>query len=450
MTFDPMTLIAAVLATIAAAAAFLAIQSVRARVEHLRVLAEQALAGQRGEAESLRATLAATERALATAIGSAGGQLRLEVTTAIAEMRATTEQKLADIQAHVNEQLHAMGERQAAASGQLRLELTTAIGDMRTSMDLRLTDLRVGNEQKLTEIQTSVNEQLHAAVEKQMTVSFARVTEQFAAVQKAMGEMQAVGAQIGDIKRLFGNVKTRGGWGETQVRAMLDDILPEGAYETNWHPRADSRDAVEFAIIMPGHGGQRLRLPVDAKFPTENYERLLTAQDEADPEADRLARTALARQIRDEAKKLAEKYIVPTVTVEFAVMYLPTDGLYAEVARIPGLLDTIGREHHVIVLGPSLFPALLRTIHLGHITLSLEQKAEEVRRLLGITRGEMQKIDGVLEKLSNQASTMAKNLTLARRRTRAVEKTLTNVVTIEGPEAESILGLAEEQEEETE
>jgi DNA recombination protein RmuC len=131
-------------------------------------------------------------------------------------------------------------------------------------------------------------------------------------------------------------------------------------------------------------------------------------------------------------------------------MYLPTDGLYAEVARIPGLLDTIGREHHVIVLGPSLFPALLRTIHLGHITLSLEQKAEEVRRLLGITRGEMQKIDGVLEKLSNQASTMAKNLTLARRRTRAVEKTLTNVVTIEGPEAESILGLAEEQEEETE
>lgn len=389
MPFD-LAIPLAALAAVAAFAALVVVLRQGGELQRLRLLAEQALAGQ----EALRGVLAETERGLGGAIRDTGSQLRLEVTGAIEQMRA-------------------------------------------------------GNERKLAEIQASVNEQLHAAVEKQMTASFARVTEQFAAVQKAMGEMQAVGAQIGDIKRLFGNVKTRGGWGETQVRAMLDDILPEGAYETNWRPRADSRDAVEFAIIMPGRGGMRLRLPVDAKFPTEDYERLLTAQDAADPEADRTARAALARRIREEAKKLAEKYIVPGVTVEFAVMYLPTDGLYAEVARIPGLLDAIGRQHHVIVLGPSLFPALLRTIHLGHITLSLEQKAEEVRRLLGITRGEMQKIDNVLEKLAGQAGTMAKNLTLARRRTRAVEKTLSDVVTIEGEEAERILGPAEETEEDT-
>jgi DNA recombination protein RmuC len=419
-------LLPAALAALIALAALAALLGVRTRIEHLRGLAEQALAAHRSEADGLRATLAATERALSVAIAGAGGQLRQEVTGAIGEMRTATETRLLD-----------MADRQAASNSQLRQELGASLGEMRAA-----------NEAKLAEIQASVNEQLHAAVEKQMTASFARVTEQFAAVQKAMGEMQAVGAQIGDIKRLFGNVKTRGGWGETQVRAMLDDILPAGAYETNWQPRAESRDAVEFAIIMPGRDGVRLRLPVDAKFPTEDYERLLTAQDAADPEADRIARLALARRIRDEAKKLAEKYIVPTVTVEFAVMYLPTDGLYAEVARIPGLLDEIGRLHHVIVLGPSLFPALLRTIHLGHITLSLEQKAEEVRRMLGVTRGEMQKIDLVLGRLAGQATSMANNLTLARRRTRAVEKTLTNVVSIEGEEADRLLGPAEEQDEE--
>ena len=165
-------------------------------MQRLRVLGEQALAGQRSEAETLRATMASTERALSASMSSAGGQLRLEVAGALAEMR--------------------------------------------TGLDARLRELREGNEAKLAEIQKSVNEQLHEAVEKQMTVSFARVTEQFAAVQKAMGDVQAVTSQIGDIKRLFGNVKTRGGWGETQVRAMLDDILPPGAYETNWEPRPDS------------------------------------------------------------------------------------------------------------------------------------------------------------------------------------------------------------------
>ena len=368
-------------------------------LQRLRLLAEQGLAAQRGEAESLRGSMASTERALTAAMSTAGGQLRLEVNGALAEMR--------------------------------------------TSLDARLRELREGNEAKLGEIQKTVNEQLHAAVEKQMTASFARVTEQFAAVQKAMGDVQAVTAQIGDIKRLFGNVKTRGGWGETQVRAMLDDVLPPGAYETNWRPRADSNEMVEFAVVMPMRGETKVHLPVDAKFPVEDYERLLAAADAGDADAERVARRALERAVREQAKKIGEKYIAPPATVDFAVMYLPTDGLYAEVARCPGLIEEIGRVHRVLVLGPTLFPALLRTIQLGYVTLALERNAEEIGNLLGATKKEMEKIDDVLGKLGRQAKTFSNTIDSARVRTRAVGRVLRNVEALEADEAERLLDVSE-------
>jgi len=276
-----------------------------------------------------------------------------------------------------------------------------------------------------------------------MSASFARVIEQFAAVQKAMGDVQAVTAQIGDIKRLFGNVKTRGGWGETQVRAMLDDILPADGYETNWKPRADSGDVVEFAVIMPMRGENKPRLAIDAKFPVEDYERMLAAADAGDAETERLARRALERRVRDEAKKIAAKYIAAPATVEFAVMYLPTDGLYAEVARCPGLIDEIGRTHRVLVLGPTLFPALLHTISLGYFTLRLEQKTDEIGYLLSATRTEMEKIDEVLLKLGKQAKGFSNTIETAQRRTRAVGRVLRGVQAVTEDEAERLLGTAE-------
>ena len=367
-----------------------------ARLEALRLRLDQALAAQNGGTDTLRAALMDTERALAAAHG--------------------------------------------ANSAQLRLELASAIADMRTAMDMRLRELREGNEAKLADIQKTVNEQLHAAVEQQMKTSFGLVSDQLGAVQKAMGEMQAVGAQIGDIKRLFGNVKTRGGWGETQVRAMLDDVLAPGSYDMNWKPRPDSDYSVEFAIIMPVRGSIRPRLPVDAKFPVEDYERMLNAAEAGDAEAEKLARRGLERRIRDEAKKLQSKYIHPPATVEFAVMYLPTDGLYAEVARIPGLIDELGREFRVLVLGPSLFPALVRTIQLGHVTLVLEQKADEVRQLLGATRGEMAKMDVVLASLEKQTGTLSNTIGRARQRTRAVERKLKAVEVLDSEAAAQLLG----------
>jgi len=381
-----LTEILAAIAAVAAFAALLAVLRQAGLMQRLRLLGEKAVAGTRDEAETTRAALSREQ-------------------------------------------------------GQQRMEIADQFDRVRATLEAKLREMREGNETKLAEIQKTVNEQLHAAVEKQMTESFNRVIDQFAAVQKAMGDVQAVTAQIGDIKRLFSNVKTRGGWGETQVQAMLDDILPPGEYEANCRVRADSNDVVEFAVRMPMKGTERPLLPIDAKFPVEDYERLLAASDAGDAEAERSAARMLERRVRDEAKKIAAKYINPPVTVEFAVLYLPTDALYAEVARIPGLIDDIGRECRVLVMGPSLFPALLRTIHLGFVTLALEQKADQILVFMGATPTEMLKMDDVLERLAKQAGTFSNTIESARRRTRAVGRKLRGVEAIEAERAEQVLEL---------
>jgi DNA recombination protein RmuC len=386
-------------------------------LQALRLLAEQTQAGLRSEAETTRATIRASETSGAERLAGLRGAL--------------------DVAA---EQIRTALSRD---QGELRLALAEGQAKASTLLELKLRELREGNEAKLAEIHKTVNEQLHAAVEKQMGESFNRVIDQFTAVQKAMGDVQAVTAQIGDIKRLFSNVKTRGGWGETQVKAMLDDILPPGAYETNKKVRPDSDDVVEFAVIMPMRGDNRPVLPIDSKFPVEDYERLLAASEAGDLEGERAATRMLERRVRDEARKIAAKYIAPPVTVEFAILYLPTDALYAEVARIPGLVDDIGRQCRVLLMGPTLFPALLRTIHLGFVTLALEHKADQIRDLLGATRTEMLKMDDVLERLAKQAGTFSATIDRARMRTRAVGRKLRGVEQVEAVQAEALLELAD-------
>ena len=440
MILDLLTPLLAGLAAVFALAGLAVGLRQAAAMQRLRLLAEQGLAGQRSEAETLRATLAATERALTAALASSGGQLRGEVTAAIGELRTGNDIRLGEIQRTLAEQLRALAEQNTAAAAALRTEIAT----MRVEQAQQALLLREGNEKKLAEIQKSVNEQLHEAVEKQMTASFARVSDQFTALQKAMGDVTAVTAQIGDIKRLFGNVKTRGGWGEAQVRAMLDDILPDGAYDINWKPRPDSDDSVEFAVIMPMRGEARPRLPIDAKFPVEDYERMLAAAELGDAEGERVARKGLENRVRLEARKMAAKYIAPPATVDFAVMYVPTDGIYTEIARIPGLINDLNSQFRVLVLGPSLFPALLRTIHLGHMTLTLEQKAADIGRLLGATRTEMAKMDEVLGRLSKQAGTFSNTINAARQRTRAVAGKLRTVEVVDAATAELLIGPVDE------
>jgi DNA recombination protein RmuC len=387
--------------------------------ERARIFNEQIQAGLRAESETTRTHLSATERALAAAIQSgtteALKQAFAQITT------ATT---------GVSTAMDAM--RQTAVEEQRRIAAT---------LDLQLTTLRESNEKRLAEIQKTVNEQLNAAVEKQMEQSFARVIDQFTAVQKALVDVQAVTAQIGDIKRLFSNVKTRGGWGEAQLRALLDDILPAGSFEANAKMRDDSDEMVDFAVAMPMRGDVRVWLPVDAKFPLEDYERLIAASEIGDIDAERLARRGLERRLREESRKIREKYIHPPKTVEFGVLYLATDGLYAEIARVPGLIEEMSREFRVLILGPSLFPALLRTVQLGHVTLALEEKADQIRVLLGATKTEMVKMDEVLERLAKNANAMSSTIDKARVRARQVSRKLRSLEVVEGARAEELLEL---------
>ncbi|WP_408735643.1 DNA recombination protein RmuC [Asaia bogorensis] len=323
------------------------------------------------------------------------------------------------LSARLEQQRSDMSDRLAGLSHRLGQELA----ETRLAQGQMLRDMMRENAEQLAQIRASVSEQLHVTVEKQMQTSFQRVVEQFSAMQKAIGEVSAVTAQIGDLKRLFGNVKTRGGWGEAQLRAILDDILPAESYDSNYRI-GDGGEVVEFALRMPVRSATPPRLAIDSKFPTEAYERLIDAVDRADQAAERIARRALDNAVRLEARKIAEKYIHPPLTVEFAVLYLPTDGLYMEVARIPGLIDEVGRVHRVIIMGPSLIPALLRTVHLGYVTLALEERTDAIARLLGLTRQEMLRMDGVLEKLSRGAGAMSNTIDEARRRTRVLGRKL--------------------------
>ncbi|MBU6397247.1 MAG: DNA recombination protein RmuC [Rhodospirillales bacterium] len=378
----------------------------------LKLELDKLFAGNRAEAEFLRQSLAAME-------GRLTGAIQTGTTNALSKSF---------------EQIAAATQNVASTIDNLRRQ--AAEDSQKTTQTL---------ETRLTAIQTSVNEKLHEAVEQQMNASFARVLEQFAQVQLAMGEVQAAAKQVGDLKRLFSNVKTRGGWGEAQLAALLEQTLPPGAYQPNFALKDTSRERVDFALRMPAR--EVLWLPIDAKFPTEDYDRLLLAAEAADAEAERAAREGIAIRIRGEARKIREKYICPPETVDFAVLYLPSDGLFAEVARIPGLIDDVRTKERVIVLGPSLLPALLQTIHLGHVTLDLEKRAGEIRQILGATKTEMVKMDDALAKLAQNASTMTNNIERVRTRTRAMGRVLKTVEVVEADAAQNLLGLAEEAEE---
>ncbi len=344
----------------------------------------------------------------------------------------------------------ALAEGSAKARQALAEDMTTArdlierkATESRDQLEAKLKEMREANDKRLADIQKSVNEQLQSAVEKQMAESFQRVIDQFDAVQRSMVEVQAVTGQIGDLKRLFSNVKARGGWGEAQCKALLEDILPGGFVE-NFRPGDTGSETVEFAIIMPTKGETPLHLPLDAKFPVEDYERLLIAAESGDGEGERTARRALGERVRRQGADIAAKYIREPLTTDFAILYLPSDSLYAEVARIPGLLAEIGRAQKVLVVGPSLLPAMLRTIQLGHYSLALSRNADAVRDLLGATKTEMQKMDAVLTKLGKQAGTFGTTIEKAQIRTRAIGRKLRGVDAITFERSEQLLELEAE------
>lgn len=298
--------------------------------------------------------------------------------------------------------------------------------------------LRAMIAERLEDMRATVDEKLHAALEKQVGESFRRVTEQFAEVQQAIGAVRGVVAQVGDLKRLFSNVKARGGWGEQHLEALLEDALP-GGYVRNLRPTEGSGEAVEFALRVPVKGAE-IWLPIDAKFPTEDYDRLLLAAEAGRGDDEAAARRGLERTIRDAAARIA-RYVVPPVTVEFAVMYVPSDGLFGEIARIPGLIEQLRREHRVMVMGPSLLPAFLHTIRVGHLTVALERKAVEIGETLGAVKQEWGRLDGALKVLAERAEQVSRGIEDTRKRARIVGGKLRGVAALDGADADRLLGL---------
>ena len=327
----------------------------------------------------------------------------------------------------------AEAQRQLAESlGNRVRELTErnaqSIGELRAQLDAQLKALQADNAQKLEQMRATVDEKLQSTLETRLGESFRLVSERLEAVQRGLGEMQQLASDVGSLQRVLTNVKQRGTFGETQLGALLEDVLTSEQYAANVATLPDSGERVEFAIRMPGTRGEgQVWLPVDAKFPREDYERLVDAQERADVEGAQAAGNALERRVREEAKKIREKYIGPPHTTDFALLFLPTEGLYAEVIRRPGLFDSIQREQRVTLVGPTTLLAVLNALQMGFRSLAIEKRSSEVWQTLGEVKNEFGKFAVVLEKAHSQLDTVQNSIKAAGVRTRAIERRLRGV-----------------------
>ncbi len=284
-------------------------------------------------------------------------------------------------------------QRFADALGQRLAELTQRneqrIAEMRRTLDEQLQRMQADNAAKLEQMRATVEEKLQSTLETRLGESFRLVSERLEQVHRGLGEMQQLASGVGDLKRVLGNVKTRGTFGEVQLGALLEQVLTRGQYEANVATVPGSGERVEYAVRLPGAAPETpVRLPIDAKFPREDYERLLDAQDRADADAVAAAGAALERRIREEAKRICTKYVAPPHTTDFALLFLPTEGLYAEALRRPGLFEALQREHRVTLVGPTTLLAVLNSLQMGFRTLAIEQRSGEVRQLLGAVNTE--------------------------------------------------------------
>lgn len=311
-------------------------------------------------------------------------------------------------------------------------ELSAANGQkqevLRQVVESRLDKLTESNSEKLEQMRQTVDEKLHTTLEKRLTDSFGLVTEQLGKVQLGLGEMKDLANGVGDLKRVLTNVKTRGGFGEVQLGLLLDQMLSSEQYITNARIREDSQESVEYAIRMPGtQDGEPVLLPVDAKFPREAWERLEDAQSRGDQAVMKEAGNKLEAVIRVSAKTIREKYILPPTTTSFAVMFLPTEGLFAEVVRRPGLVDDLQTNYHVCLAGPTTFAALLTSLQMGFRTLAIQKKGSEVWKLLAATKVEFEKFGGLMARVEKQVGTVQSTLKLVNSKTRTINRRLRGV-----------------------
>ncbi|HWP19937.1 MAG TPA: DNA recombination protein RmuC [Burkholderiaceae bacterium] len=378
---------------------------------------------QNEQIDSFRTQLAAMQQAVSDALRQATAGLAAQSQSA----RESQDAALKRFGDALNEQL-----RQLTESNERRL------AEVRATVETRLSALAADNEKKLEQMRQTVDEKLHATLEQRLGESFRQVAERLEQVHRGLGEMQTLAQGVGDLKRVLSNVKTRGVLGEMQLAALLEQVFTPEQYAANVATVPGSRDRVEFAIRLPGKGddGAPVWLPLDAKFPREDYERLLEAQERADREGAEAAAKALELRIREEARTIASKYLAPPHTTDFAVLFVPTEGLYAELLRRPGLLESLQREHRVTLAGPTTLLAMLNSLQMGFRTLALERRSSEVWKVLGAVKTEFMKFGDALAKTKKKIEEAGNVIEAAERRTRVMGRALKSVEAL--PEAESV------------
>lgn len=386
----------------------------------------------------LRQTVEASADRAATQIGSRIAQLQDALTAHVTQITG--------IQA---EQLGVYGRAMQHQLAELNASIQRHLAEVRGTLETRLQALQQGNETRLEQMRATVEEKLQTTLEGRLGESFRLVSERLEQVHKGLGEMQALASGVGDLKRVLGNVKSRGVFGEVQLAALLDQVLLPDQYAVNVATRPGSAERVDFAVRLPGRGGDSaLWLPIDAKFPTEDYERLVAAQERADAAGAEDAGRALENRVRAEARSLREKYVEPPYTTDFAVLFLPTEGLFAEVLRRPGLAEALNRERRVVVAGPTTLYAMLNTLQMGFRTLAIEQRSAEVWQVLGAVKTEFARFGDWIGRVREQVGTVSRTLEQADTRTRQMQKRLRDVEALPSEQAIAMLPAAARDEEE--
>jgi DNA recombination protein RmuC len=319
-----------------------------------------------------------------------------------------------------------------------------ALDRIRATFDSRVRELQEGNEKKLEEMRKTVDEKLHDTLERRLGESFRLVSDRLEAVHKGLGEMQNLATGVGDLKRVLTNVKARGTWAEVQLGAILEQVLTPDQYDRNVCVKPGSSERVEYAVRLPGPGDDPdacVWLPIDSKFPQEDYARLQDAAERADSEAVQAAAEALGRAVRVAAKDISEKYVSPPGTTDFGIMFLATEGLYAEVLRQPALAEDLQQRYRVVAAGPTTLVAVLSSLRMGFQTLAIEQRTSEVWRVLGAVKTEFGKFGEVLSKVKRQLKTASRTIDETGVRSRAMERKLRSVEQLTDDEAAELLAL---------
>jgi DNA recombination protein RmuC len=372
-------------------------------------------------------------------------RLERELRQELALTRQEQTQTLGVLQQTLGVQQSGVTQQLTQQLGQLSESNARRMLDVRDALDKQLDALQKSNSTKLDEMRQTVDEKLQATLQARLGESFKQVAERLEQVHNGLGEMQSLAQGVGDLKHLLTNVKTRGIFGEAQLGALIEQIFVAEQYGVQVATKPNSRERVDYAIKMPGRSSDmagspsQLWLPIDAKFPTEDFERLLDAQERADAVAAEVAGKALEMRIRAEAKSISEKYIEPPYTTDFAILFLPSESLYAEVLRRPGLMDSLQRDYRITLAGPTTLLAMLNSLQMGFRTLALEKRSSEVWQVLGAVKTEFGKFGDVLAKVKAQTQTVLNTLDNAETRSRAMERALKTVEAMPEGEAQKLL-----------